>query len=141
MFRGVIDEIRVHGSRLDGTGALTLDQILAVQRSSALSAQAAIPARFRVTENQRFLLHEDGTPFFWLGDTAWELFSPDVGRQVEQEVGRRPYLNTRHRAQPVPLSMRAPVGQSSAARLADFLSASAIGWPNGSVTVVWKPRP
>lgn len=27
-----------------------------------------------VSENQRFLVFEDGTPFFWLGDTAWELF-------------------------------------------------------------------
>jgi hypothetical protein len=31
MFRGLIDEIRVHGSRLDGAGALTLDQIRALQ--------------------------------------------------------------------------------------------------------------
>lgn len=28
----------------------------------------------KVSENQRFLVKEDGTPFFWLGDTAWELF-------------------------------------------------------------------
>ncbi len=28
----------------------------------------------RVAENRRFLVHEDGTPFFYLGDTAWELF-------------------------------------------------------------------
>lgn len=28
----------------------------------------------KVSENKRFLCHEDGTPFFWLGDTAWELF-------------------------------------------------------------------
>jgi hypothetical protein len=27
-----------------------------------------------VSENQRYLQTEDGTPFFWLGDTAWELF-------------------------------------------------------------------
>ncbi|WP_036930492.1 glycoside hydrolase family 140 protein [Prevotella sp. 10(H)] len=27
-----------------------------------------------VSDNQRFLMHEDGTPFFYLGDTAWELF-------------------------------------------------------------------
>jgi hypothetical protein len=30
--------------------------------------------RLKVAENKRFLVHEDGTPFFWLGDTAWELF-------------------------------------------------------------------
>jgi len=28
----------------------------------------------RVSDNQRFLVYSDGTPFFYLGDTAWELF-------------------------------------------------------------------
>lgn len=28
----------------------------------------------KVSANRRFLVHEDGTPFFYLGDTAWELF-------------------------------------------------------------------
>jgi hypothetical protein len=28
----------------------------------------------RVSDNRRFLVYEDGTPFFYLGDTAWELF-------------------------------------------------------------------
>ena len=27
-----------------------------------------------VSPNRRFLVHDDGTPFFYLGDTAWELF-------------------------------------------------------------------
>ena len=30
--------------------------------------------RLRVAGNQRYLEHEDGTPFFYLGDTAWSLF-------------------------------------------------------------------
>jgi Protein of unknown function (DUF4038)/Domain of Unknown Function (DUF1080)/Putative collagen-binding domain of a collagenase len=34
----------------------------------------APPPRLRVSDNRRFLVKEDGTPFFWLGDTAWELF-------------------------------------------------------------------
>jgi hypothetical protein len=38
-----------------------------------VAAFADLP-RLKVSENQRFLVHEDGTPFFWLGDTAWELF-------------------------------------------------------------------
>ena len=25
----------------------------------------------RVSENGRYFVHADGTPFFWLGDTAW----------------------------------------------------------------------
>lgn len=28
----------------------------------------------RISENGRFLVTEDGKPFFYLGDTAWELF-------------------------------------------------------------------
>lgn len=36
-------------------------------------AQAATP-RLKVSENKRFLVTEDGKPFFWLGDTTWELF-------------------------------------------------------------------
>lgn len=30
--------------------------------------------KLKVSENGRFLCHENGTPFFWLGDTAWLLF-------------------------------------------------------------------
>ncbi len=28
----------------------------------------------KVSDNHRFLIHDDGSPFFYLGDTAWELF-------------------------------------------------------------------
>jgi hypothetical protein len=38
----------------------------------ALSA-APLPS-LKVSDNQRFLVTADGKPFFWLGDTAWELF-------------------------------------------------------------------
>ena len=37
-----------------------------------ISATAA--PRLEVSENRRFLVTKDGRPFFWLGDTAWELF-------------------------------------------------------------------
>jgi len=30
--------------------------------------------RLKISENKRFIVHENGTPFFYLGDTAWELF-------------------------------------------------------------------
>lgn len=30
--------------------------------------------KLKISENKRFLQHDDGTPFFYLGDTAWELF-------------------------------------------------------------------
>lgn len=38
------------------------------------TAQGAKPwdnGRLKVSENHRYLIHENGTPFFWLGNTAW----------------------------------------------------------------------
>ena len=39
----------------------------------AVSAPAE-PGALRVSDNKRFLVQADGRPFFWLADTAWELF-------------------------------------------------------------------
>jgi hypothetical protein len=42
--------------------------------ASAPRSNAAPPELLRVSDNQRFLVTTGGQPFFWLGDTAWELF-------------------------------------------------------------------
>ncbi len=34
----------------------------------------SVNAQLRVSDNKRYLVTADGKPFFWLGDTAWELF-------------------------------------------------------------------
>ena len=47
---------------------------LALLLLSACLAQAAPLPRLRVSENGRFLIKQDGTPFFYLADTAWGLF-------------------------------------------------------------------
>ena len=39
--------------------------------TTVLAQQPWEHGRLRVSDNQRFLQHEDGTPFFWLGETAW----------------------------------------------------------------------
>src|SRR3954462_5350609 len=49
--------------------ALALLLILA----AAFPASAAAP-RLKVSNNRRFIVNDDGSPFFYLGDTAWELF-------------------------------------------------------------------
>ena len=36
--------------------------------------QSAYSQSLRVSDNKRYLVKADGTPFFYLGDTAWELF-------------------------------------------------------------------
>ena len=38
-----------------------------------LSAFSITAQTFKVSDNKRFLM-KDGKPFFWMGDTAWELF-------------------------------------------------------------------
>ena len=41
-----------------------------------------------LSPNRRFLVHDDGTPFFYLGDTAWELFhrlTPDEAERYLQD--------------------------------------------------------
>lgn len=42
-----------------------------------------------VSENKRFLVFEDGTPFFWLGDTAWELFHRLSKEEAEKYLENR----------------------------------------------------
>ncbi len=38
-----------------------------------LLTSAQLPT-LKISENKRFLVKTDGTPFFYLGNTAWELF-------------------------------------------------------------------
>jgi hypothetical protein len=40
----------------------------------ALTSTAASLPRLKVSDNKRFLVTADGKPFFYLGDTTWELF-------------------------------------------------------------------
>lgn len=53
-----------------------------------VSAAPALP-RLRVSDNHRFLITAEGRPFFWLGDTAWELF-----HRLNREEAER-YLKNR----------------------------------------------
>jgi hypothetical protein len=62
--------------------------VCAALLSLSMAARAAVP-RLKVSDNQRFLVHENGQPFFWLGDTAWELF-----HRLNREEAER-YLQNR----------------------------------------------
>ena len=51
--------------------------LLALLLIGAMTAHARTAERrgpLRVSDNGRYLQYADGRPFFWLGDTAWELF-------------------------------------------------------------------
>jgi hypothetical protein len=47
---------------------------LALSCSIAMAALGDGLPRLKVSENHRFLVTESGRPFYWQGDTAWELF-------------------------------------------------------------------
>jgi len=52
-----------------------LGAFLALLSPMAVRQTDASPLpRLKVSDNRRFLVTSDGQPFFWLGDTAWELF-------------------------------------------------------------------
>lgn len=46
-------------------------------------------AQLRVSENKRFLVTAEGKPFFWLGDTAWELFHRLTREEAEKYLKNR----------------------------------------------------
>lgn len=45
--------------------------------------------RLEVSANGRFLVHKDGTPFFYMADTAWELFHRCNKEQAEHYLKKR----------------------------------------------------
>jgi len=45
--------------------------------------------RLYISDNKRFLVFDDGTPFFWLGDTVWELFHRATLEEAEQYLENR----------------------------------------------------
>src|SRR5687767_7895588 len=51
-------------------------------------AGAGLP-QLRVHADKRYLIHQDGTPFLYLSDTAWELFHRPTREQVRQYLELR----------------------------------------------------
>lgn len=45
--------------------------------------------KLKVADNKRFLVFEDGTPFFYLGDTGWELFHRLNKEETEKYLENR----------------------------------------------------
>ena len=61
---------------------------LAVALGIPAFAQSPLP-RLKVSNDKRFLVTADGKPFFWLGDTAWELFHRLNREDAEQYLKNR----------------------------------------------------
>jgi hypothetical protein len=48
-----------------------------------------VSAQLKVSADKRYLLKKDGTPFFWLGDTAWELFHRLTREEAKEYLQNR----------------------------------------------------
>jgi hypothetical protein len=46
-------------------------------------------AQIRVSDNHRFLQTQDGKPFFWLGDTDWEMVHRLKRDEISQLIRAR----------------------------------------------------
>ena len=55
----------------------------------ALPLHAQTLPRLKVSESRRHLVTQDGRPFFWLGDTAWELFHRLTREEAERYLKNR----------------------------------------------------
>jgi hypothetical protein len=55
----------------------------------ATAQTASSPLGLKVSENRRYLMTTDGQPFFYLGDTAWELFHRLNREQAEKYLKDR----------------------------------------------------
>jgi hypothetical protein len=58
-------------------------------RKFTSNSASAFSRRLKTSENGRFLVCDDGNPFYWFGDTAWELL-----HRLNHEDARR-YLKKR----------------------------------------------
>jgi hypothetical protein len=64
--------------------------VACVMSSTSLFAQSLFKhGRIQVTPNGRHLQFADGKPFFWLGDTAWELFHRLTLPEIKQYLDNR----------------------------------------------------
>ena len=65
---------------------------LAVAWAAVFAATPPAPAPLPllgVSSNNRFLVQANGTPFFWLGDTAWELFHRATREEADFYLRKR----------------------------------------------------
>ena len=63
--------------------------LLALIAVAGLAAQSKPLPRLRVAEGGRFFVKEGGAPFFYLGDTAWCLFTRPTHEEVDQYLTDR----------------------------------------------------
>jgi hypothetical protein len=62
---------------------------IAIFLSASSVGRAGVPGPIKVSANGRYFVDRDGKPWFWLGDTAWPLFSRYSKSQAEAYLRNR----------------------------------------------------
>jgi hypothetical protein len=60
-----------------------------IETETSSEAQVTALPRLRVSADGHYFVTETGAPFFWLGDTAWEMFARLSREEVEQYLENR----------------------------------------------------
>jgi len=68
---------------------VSIAAITALRGPASIVAAADSVRQLRVTENGRYLEYKDGSPFFYLGDTAWELFHRLTREEADRYLADR----------------------------------------------------
>lgn len=63
--------------------------LLSIGLMADVSGSAAVRGRLKVSPNGHYLQYEDGAPFFYLGDTAWELLHRLNREQADRYLENR----------------------------------------------------
>ena len=68
---------------------LTTGLLISQERPWAGPSADLTHGKLRISDNRRYLIFEDGTPFFYLGDTGWELFHRLNKEETEKYLENR----------------------------------------------------
>jgi len=63
--------------------------VLVIVLFQLVPQEQVLAQNLKVSNNNRFLVNEDDTPFFWLGDTAWMLFQRLTKNDTEHYLRNR----------------------------------------------------
>jgi hypothetical protein len=68
---------------------ILLVSLLFLSITNIRAQQQNTPGRLVISKDNRYLEYEDGTPFFWLGDTGWFLFSHLTFDEIKKYLDNR----------------------------------------------------
>ncbi len=77
--------------------ALTLKCVYAQggRKENNLAEKSKKLSPLKVSDNGRYFIKEDGRPFFWLGDTAWDLISGACKEETKDQPSVMKYFQSR----------------------------------------------